>query len=266
MTGEIELLELRLPMHIVRHELLPDSCCPGRWRGGCGADLEMEIRDPECVATRTGGGILYTPASRLQGGARVDADERLNRVWIRRASGEREEFPLHSLRRLSAGDRVYGKVSGGGGVGPSLGTRPEGGRGGRHERPGYRGEGERRVWGRVHGRRRPASHRRGANGATPTRPSLSLFLFCNEHRFRTRHRPASRVQAVDAVLGSTRRTPRPSRSARLSWVREPSPDGYGQSVWTRTEADSRCRGSCPAASPSTWIGTRRSEDNRTRRT
>ena len=118
MTGEIELLELRLPMHIVRHELLPDSCCPGRWRGGCGADLEMEIRDPECVATRTGGGILYTPASRLQGGARVDAVERLNRVWIRRASGEREEFPLHSLRRLSAGDRVYGKVSGGGGVGP----------------------------------------------------------------------------------------------------------------------------------------------------
>lgn len=118
MTGEIELLELRVPMHFARHELLPDSGGPGRWRGGCGADLEMEIRDPECVATRTGGGILYTPASRLQGGTRVDAVERLNRVWIRRASGEREEFPLHSLRRLSAGDRVYGKVSGGGGVGP----------------------------------------------------------------------------------------------------------------------------------------------------
>ena len=49
MTGEVELLELRLPIHVVRHELLPDSGCPGRWRGGCGADLELEIRDPECV-------------------------------------------------------------------------------------------------------------------------------------------------------------------------------------------------------------------------
>ena len=58
------------------------------------------------------------PASRLGGGGRTDAVERVNRVWIRRASGEREEFPLHSLRRLCAGDRVFGKVSGGGGVGP----------------------------------------------------------------------------------------------------------------------------------------------------
>ena len=119
MTGEIELLELRLPIHVVRHELLPDSGCPGRWRGGCGADLEMEIRDPECVATRTGGGILHAPASRLEGGGALDTVERVNRVWIRRASGEREEFPLHSLRSLAAGDRVFGKVSGGGGVGPA---------------------------------------------------------------------------------------------------------------------------------------------------
>ena len=118
MTGEIELLELRLPIHVVRHELLPDSGCPGRWRGGCGADLEMEIRDPECVATRTGGGIRYAPASRLGGGCATDAVERVNRVWIRHDSGECEEFPLHSLRRLTAGDRVFGRISGGGGVGP----------------------------------------------------------------------------------------------------------------------------------------------------
>ena len=117
MTGEIELLELRLPIHVVRHELLPDSGCPGRWRGGCGADLEMEIRDPECIATRTGGGIRYAPASRLQGGPAADPAERVNRVWIRHPSGEREEFPLHSLRHLSTGDRVFGLVSGGGGVG-----------------------------------------------------------------------------------------------------------------------------------------------------
>ena len=118
MTGEIEQLEFRLPILIARHELLPDSGCPGRWRGGCGAELDIEIQCDECVVTRTGGGIRYAPASRLEGGSPRDAADRVNRVWIRHPSGETEDFPLHSLRRLGAGDRVLGRVAGGGGVGP----------------------------------------------------------------------------------------------------------------------------------------------------
>ena len=119
MTGEIELLEFRLPIHVVRHQLLPDSGCPGRWRGGCGVDLEIESEGSECIVTRTGGGIRYAPTSRDGGGSPMDVQDRLNRVSIVHPSGKTEDFPLHSLRRLEAGDRLVGRVAGGGAVGPA---------------------------------------------------------------------------------------------------------------------------------------------------
>ena len=119
MTGEIELLEFRLPIHVVRHELLPDSGCPGRWRGGCGADLEIEFTGAECVMTRTGGGVRFPPASRHEGGSPADARDRVNRVSVVRPSGASEEVPLHSVQHLQCGDRVLGRVAGGGAVGPA---------------------------------------------------------------------------------------------------------------------------------------------------
>jgi N-methylhydantoinase B len=119
MTGEIELLEFRLPIRIVRHELLADSGCPGTWRGGCGAALEIEVQCAEGIVTRTGSGVRHAPASRLGGGSSLDPSIRVHRVWVRHVSGSTEELPLHSLRRLEAGDRVFGEVAGGGGVGPA---------------------------------------------------------------------------------------------------------------------------------------------------
>lgn len=119
MTGEIELLEFRLPIRVLRHELLPDSGCPGKWRGGCGADLEIEIRCPECIVTRTGSGVRHAPASRLGGGFRHHDSGRVHKVWVRQGTGDKEEMPLHSLLRLKEGDHVFGKVTGGGGVGPA---------------------------------------------------------------------------------------------------------------------------------------------------
>ena len=124
MTGEIELLEFRLPIRIVRHELLPDSGCPGQWRGGCGAELEIEVQCPECIVTRTGSGVRNAPASCLGGGSPLDGDIRIHKAWIRKTSGKTEELPLHSLRRLEAGDHVFGEVAGGGGVGPAWQREP----------------------------------------------------------------------------------------------------------------------------------------------
>jgi N-methylhydantoinase B len=119
MTGEIELLEFRLPIRVVRHELLADTGCPGKWRGGCGAILDIEVQYPDCIVTRTGSGVRHAPASRLGGGSSLDGSIRVHRVWTRHGSGQTEEMPLHSLRRLSAGDHVLGEVAGGGGVGPA---------------------------------------------------------------------------------------------------------------------------------------------------
>jgi len=119
MTGEIELLEFRLPIRIVRHELLADTGCPGKWRGGCGAALEIEVQCPDCIVTRTGSGVRHAPASRLGGGSALDRSIRVHRVWVRPPSGQAEELPLHSLQHLERGDRVLGEVAGGGGVGPA---------------------------------------------------------------------------------------------------------------------------------------------------
>jgi N-methylhydantoinase B len=117
MTGEIELLEFRLPIHVVRHELLTDSAVPGRWRGGCGADVEFEIQCPECIITRTGSGVRHPPSSRLDGGSPLDPSLRVHKVWVQTGSAKPEELHLHSLRHLHAGDRVLGAVAGGGAVG-----------------------------------------------------------------------------------------------------------------------------------------------------
>jgi N-methylhydantoinase B len=125
MTGEIELLEFRLPICIVRHELLADSGCPGTWRGGCGATLEIEVQCADGIVTRTGSGVRHAPASRLGGGSRLDRSIRVHRVWVRDASGSTDELLLHSLRRLKAGDRVLGEVAGGGGVGPAWQRDPQ---------------------------------------------------------------------------------------------------------------------------------------------
>lgn len=125
MTGEIELLEFRLPIHVARHQLLPDSGCPGRWRGGCGAELEIVVETPECMVSRTGSGVRYAADSRLGGGSPGDAERRVHRVWIRHSSGATDELPLHSLRNLEQGARVYGRVAGGGAVGPAWQRDPQ---------------------------------------------------------------------------------------------------------------------------------------------
>ena len=125
MTGEIELLEFRLPIRVVRHELQPDSGCPGEWRGGCGAELEIEVQTPECIVTRAGSGVRYAADSRLGGGSPRDASNRVHKVWIRHPSGKTEDLPLHSLRNLEPGAHVFGKVAGGGGVGPAWKRDPQ---------------------------------------------------------------------------------------------------------------------------------------------
>ena len=119
MTGDIELVEFRLPIHVHQHELLPDSGSPARWRGGLGAVIDIELQYNDALVTLTGGGVRFSPPDRLGGGSPLDDQLRLNRKWVRRTSGQMEQFPLHSMKKLEWGDRVIGHLSGGGGVGPA---------------------------------------------------------------------------------------------------------------------------------------------------
>jgi N-methylhydantoinase B len=124
-VGDVELLELRLPLEFHRYELVTDSPCPGTWRGGCGAELELEIVDHEAVITHFGDGTRFPPPSRLDGGSTLDADRRVHRKSIVRADGAVEPLPMHSVVTAGHGERLIVRTPGGGGVGSPVARPPE---------------------------------------------------------------------------------------------------------------------------------------------
>ena len=101
-------------------------------------------------------------------------------------------------------------MSGGGGVGPALGTRPPGGRGGRHERPRHGGEGESRVRRRLlgRGRRRFASTRSGRSSSDA--PADELLQFRMDHLFRDPAPAREPGPAPSTRSPGTRRSRRPA--------------------------------------------------------
>src|SRR5581483_6139319 len=93
------------------------SACPGRWRGGLGAVLELEIVDHDAVVTHFGDGTIFPPPSRLGGGSATDLRTRVHTKTIVRSGGIREPLPLHAVVTAHAGDRLLVMTPGGGGVG-----------------------------------------------------------------------------------------------------------------------------------------------------
>ena len=119
MLGDIELHEARLPFHVRRHELAPDSACPGKWRGGLGAHLDIEAQGQETVVEMHGDGTKYPPPSRLSGGSPLDGKLRVHRKWITRGGRNKERLQIHTVKKMQAGDRLLAYLVGGGAVGPA---------------------------------------------------------------------------------------------------------------------------------------------------
>ena len=115
-TAEVELIEYMLPFQVHRHELRPDSACPGRWRGGWGLVVEIEPIDHDSQLTILGDGMKYPPPSVLGGGSPND-DGRIFHRWMEGPRGT-QQLSLHTVVPLPAGHvlRIY--TAGGGGVGP----------------------------------------------------------------------------------------------------------------------------------------------------
>jgi N-methylhydantoinase B len=118
-VGDIETLEVRLPLHFHRHELDVDSASPGRWRGHNGAVLDFEVLGHTAQFNHVGNGARFPAASRLGGGGPRDAG-RLTRKRIVHPDGCEEPIPLQTIRTASHGDRVVVHIPGGGGIGDPL--------------------------------------------------------------------------------------------------------------------------------------------------
>jgi N-methylhydantoinase B len=117
---QVEPIEAQHPLRIVRSALRKDSGGAGRWRGGLGVELAIEVLDDVTVSVR-GDRMLLPPPGRdggLAGGAgytRVDRSDGTSDLLA----------PRQSAVRLRAGDVLVVATSGGGGLGDARERAPE---------------------------------------------------------------------------------------------------------------------------------------------
>jgi len=111
MAGAMEAIEAVAPLRVWRKELATDSGGAGRYRGGLGQAVEVEVL-AECKSATVSLFVERTrsPARGVLGGAKGAAA----RVEI---NGRREGFPLKGRSTLAAGDRIHVWYAGGGGYG-----------------------------------------------------------------------------------------------------------------------------------------------------
>ncbi|WP_037380047.1 hydantoinase B/oxoprolinase family protein [Sinorhizobium americanum] len=112
--GSIELTEARYPLHFHRHELEPGTGGEGKYRGGFGTRLDLELLiDRPAVANTAGDGTEHPPPGVLQG-----QSGRPHRYLLRRSDGTEMALKTKDVGiQLTPGDILEIHSSGGGGWG-----------------------------------------------------------------------------------------------------------------------------------------------------
>ena len=119
--GSIEVTEVRFPLFFKRHEFRPDSAGAGKYRGGDGSEMEMQIDTTEAAEANTAGdGVRYAPYGLLGGEDGLPHRYRLISKGRRRFL-KTKEVGIPVL----PGDVFYIESSGGGGYGDPKERAPE---------------------------------------------------------------------------------------------------------------------------------------------
>ena len=108
--GSMEIIEAVSPLRIWRKELAQDSGGPGRFRGGLGQDVEVELATDQPGTLSLLVERRHHPALGVDGGLAGAASQV---VWNGRDSG----FPLKGKSPIQGGDRLQVRYPGGGGFG-----------------------------------------------------------------------------------------------------------------------------------------------------
>ncbi len=117
---QIEPLETAYPLLIHSAKLRPDSGGPGRWRGGLGAEMDIELLS-DAVLTVRGDRMDIPPPGRDGGGSGTSGFNR-----VRRVDGTLEELATKQINiPLRSGDHFLLGTSGGGGLGDPADRRAE---------------------------------------------------------------------------------------------------------------------------------------------
>ena len=110
MAGAMEAVEAASPLRIWRKEFAVDSGGPGRFRGGLGQEVEVEVLSATSAIVSLFVERTRHPARGVLGGQPGGGSQ----VEI---NGRRDGFPLKGRSRIAAGDRIRVRYAGGGGYG-----------------------------------------------------------------------------------------------------------------------------------------------------
>jgi N-methylhydantoinase B len=110
MAGAMEAVEAVSPLRIWRKEFTTDSGGAGRFRGGLGQDVEVEVLDVKNAIVSLFVERTRNPARGVLGGKAGGG----RRVLI---NGNADGFPLKGRSRIATGDRIRVWYAGGGGYG-----------------------------------------------------------------------------------------------------------------------------------------------------
>jgi len=120
--GSVEFAEVRFPLHFRRHEFLPDSGGKGRYRGGLGVALDLEMRTEKPALANTAGDGARHGAFGMHGGE--DSPPHLYKLL----SEGKEPRVLRTKEVgivVRPGDVFEIRSAGGGGWGPKEERAPE---------------------------------------------------------------------------------------------------------------------------------------------
>ncbi|MBN2123041.1 MAG: hydantoinase B/oxoprolinase family protein [Deltaproteobacteria bacterium] len=115
LAQDYEMFEIHDPHLLIRHEYLPDSAGPGRWRGGLGVETEFVIQGENVTGIAFGDGIEEgSEAFGFLGGKQGC----LNRIELRYPDGTiRVARSKEIIRNIPTGTVFNERAGGGGGYG-----------------------------------------------------------------------------------------------------------------------------------------------------
>jgi len=108
----VEIEEDNYPVRYLRREIKADSGGPGKFRGGCALETELQV-EVESTCTVLGSRFASAPPQGIHGGKHGGASE----AYILSGNTVRQLPPKVTGVTLQAGDRVVFRACGGGGFG-----------------------------------------------------------------------------------------------------------------------------------------------------